>query len=158
MSIDSDDSNEVAGTANNNLQHRLYRQLCELYTPEGASFIASADLRRKGEDVEPADIAAWDRVTRLNHAGKMDLATASTVAATHVNALTDALMGRGNTTYPSAFQTLPTVSEVEEDEGWEDDETEADEDEYEGPVDFGYDSDDENAEHALDYIYKLNDM
>lgn len=155
----SDDDTDVTGTANNNHQHRLYGDLCRRFSPEGAAYIAWADLRQKGvDDVEPRDLTAWDKITRLNHANKMDLATAGAVAATMVNAHTDAVMGRNQTTPALAAHPAPVTAEVEDAE-WEEDEDEDEEDEAdEGPVDFGYDNEEDNAEARLDYIHRINDM
>lgn len=155
--MSTNEDTDVVGAANNNHQHRLYRVLCERFSPEGASHIASADLRLKGEDVKPEEIAAWDKVTRLNYANKMDLAIAGAVATASVNAFTDAVMGRGQNTPALAARPEPGTAVAEEEE-WGEDDDETEDEEEQGPADFGYDNEEDNAEAALDYIYKLNDM
>lgn len=154
----NDDHTDVVGAANNEHQLRLYRDLCNRFSPEGAAYIAWADLRQNGvDDVEPRDLTSWDKISRLNYANKMDLATAGSVAATMVNAHTDAVIGRNQTTPALAAQPAPTTAEVE-DETWEDEDDAEDDEEDEGPVDFGYDNAEDNAEAAADYIRKLNDL
>lgn len=158
MSNNNDDTDDVVGTANNNKQHRRYRDLSERYTPEGASHIAAANLRRNGKPATARMLQAWDQVTRWNHEGAMDLDTEDAIAATMVNAHTDAVMGRNQDTPALAAQPAP-VTAVDEEAEWDEDEEEDEKDEEdEGPVDFGYDNEEDNAEARADYIRKLNDL
>lgn len=104
-----EDDSDLAGTANGVHQHRLYRDLAKIYSPEGANHIASASLKRHGVDVPPEGIAWWHKVQMAAYADKMDLAAEANIAAAGVNAFTDAMIGRNQTTPSLAEKALAST-------------------------------------------------
>jgi hypothetical protein len=156
MSNENSDK-DLAGTANALRQQSVYRELSELYTPEGANLLASVNLKRNGVDVPPEGVGHWNTVNEAAHAGKMDLEAEAAIAAAKVNALTDAMLGRSDVTPPTAaLDNQPAAELEEEEEEEEDDEEEGGEEP--GNERYGYDNADDNDEAALDDIHKLNDM
>ena len=111
----SNENNEkdLAGTANALRQQSVYRELSEIYTPEGANLLASVNLKRNGVDVPPEGVGHWNTVNEAAHAGKMDLEAEAAIAAAKVNALTDAMLGRSDVTPPTAALDNQPAAELE---------------------------------------------
>jgi hypothetical protein len=155
---DNNDEIDVTGTANSVHQHKLYRDLAKLYTPEGANYLTSANLIRNGVNVPPEGVAYWHMVQEAAYANKLDLATEATIAGSKVNALTDAMLGRGNDNPPMPqANTQPEWHEAEQAE-LDDEEDDTEDDERSTLADiFGYDNLEDNEEAAADHVRKMQE-
>lgn len=149
---------EVVGTANKLRQAKLYNDLSEEYTPEGANLLASRNLTRNGVPMSPEGVGHWAIINRAAELGQMDLAEERAIASAKTNALTDAILGRptGDPLPTLAAHAEPAqLAQVDDDQDIEEEEEE-DLSEGEGP-DYGFDNEEDNDEAKADHVRKIQE-
>lgn len=147
---------DLKGTANLVHQVAAYQVLKEEYGESIAQALASKSLERNGVVVPAEGVGYWDLMNRAAIAGKLDLPGEAQRAEALAAQATGAAIHKAFAGHQSSS------SEVEEfdDSDELDDEQDGvgDRDEMASLADlFGYESDDDNAEAALDDVLKIQE-
>lgn len=145
-----------AGTANILHQNAIYEDLCEEYSPEVANALTSKNLQRQGVDVPPEGCGHWHTINKAAANQKLDLAQELAIAENQAKEVADGML--------QVAASSQTVHEQEFDSDFDDEDgdtvdEDAEDDELPSLADmYGYESDEDNEEAALDDVLKAQEQ